>query len=128
MWQRMRGWTDERVDTVIGRLLQAGVLLSSAIVLAGGILYLVRYGGTHPSYAQFAGEPISLHTIHGIVSSALALESRGIIQFGLLVLIATPVARVVFSVFAFILERDWTYVLVTLIVLAILSYSLVAGA
>jgi uncharacterized membrane protein len=128
MWQWMRGWTDERVDSVIGRLLQTGVLLSSLVVLAGGILYLLRYGGTHPFYAQFRGEPAGLHSIRGIISSALALESRGIIQFGLLLLVATPVARVAFSVFAFILERDWTYVLVTLIVLAILSYSLVAGS
>ncbi len=124
----MRGWTDERVDTVIGRLLQTGVLLASLVVLAGGILYLFRYGGTHPSYAQFSGEPGPLHTLGGIASSARALESRGIIQFGLVLLVATPVARVVFSVFAFILERDWTYVLVTLLVLAILSYSLVAGS
>ncbi len=128
MWQWMRGWTDERVDTVIGRLLQAGVLLSSLVVFAGGILYLLRYGATRPSYAQFSGEPGPLHTVHGIASAALARESRGIIQLGLLLLIATPVARVVFSVFAFILERDWAYVLVTLIVLAILSYSLVAGS
>lgn len=128
MWQWMRNWTDERVDTVIGRLLQTGVLVSSLVVLAGGILYLVRYGGTHPSYAHFRGEPSGLHTVHGITSSALALESRGIIQFGLLLLVATPVARVLFSVFAFILERDWAYVLVTLIVLAVLSYSLVAGS
>jgi uncharacterized membrane protein len=128
MWRWMRGWTDERVDTVIGRLLQTGVLLSSLVVLAGGILYLLRYGGAHPSYAHFRGEPTGLHSIRGITSSALAFESRGIIQFGLLLLVATPVARVVFSVFAFILERDWTYVLVTLLVLAVLSYSLIAGS
>jgi uncharacterized membrane protein len=128
MGQAMRGWNDERVDTVIGRLLQVGVLLSSLVVLAGGILYLVRYGGAHPAYAHFRGEPAGLHSIRGITSSALALESRGIIQFGLLLLVATPVARVAFSVIAFILERDWTYVLVTFIVLAVLSYSLIAGS
>jgi len=128
MWRWTHGWTDERVDSVIGRLLQTGVFVSSCVVFTGGILFLVRYGGTHPSYAFFRGEPMRFETIRGIASSALALESRGIIQFGLLLLVATPVARVVFSVLAFILERDWTYVFVTLIVLAVLAYSLIAGS
>jgi uncharacterized membrane protein len=45
-------------------------------------------------------------------------------SLGILLLIATPVARVIFTVFAFAHERDWTYVVVTLIVLALLLYSL----
>ena len=61
------------------------------------------------------------------MKSALSLSSGGIIQAGLLLLIATPVARVVFSVFAFALQRDRTYVFVTLIVLGILLYSLMGG-
>ena len=51
-------------------------------------------------------------------------HSRGLIQFGLLLLIAVPVARVAFSVVAFALQRDRTYVVVTLIVLAVLLYGL----
>jgi uncharacterized membrane protein len=43
---------------------------------------------------------------------------------GLLLLIATPVARVAFSVIGFALEKDWMYVVITLIVLALLIYSL----
>ena len=53
---------------------------------------------------------------------------RGLIQFGLLLLIATPVARVAFSVFGFTQERDWVYVVITLIVLALLVYSLSGGS
>jgi uncharacterized membrane protein len=45
---------------------------------------------------------------------------------GILILIATPVARVAFSVFAFAEERDRMYVIVTLIVLALLLFSLSA--
>jgi len=52
------------------------------------------------------------------------MHAHGIIQLGLLLLIATPVARVAFSVVAFAAERDWLYVAITLIVLAILIYSL----
>lgn len=51
-------------------------------------------------------------------------RGRGLIQLGLLILIATPVARVVFSVFAFAQQKDRLSVGVTLLVLAILRYSL----
>ena len=43
---------------------------------------------------------------------------------GLLLLIATPVARVAFSVAAFAEQRDRLYVVVTSIVLLLLIYSL----
>jgi uncharacterized membrane protein len=75
----------------------------------------------------FQGEPADLRSISGIVMDAIALRSRGVIQFGLLLLIATPVARVAFSVVAFALERDRAYVIVTLIVLALLLYSIAGG-
>ncbi|MGO9690281.1 MAG: DUF1634 domain-containing protein, partial [Syntrophobacteraceae bacterium] len=51
-------------------------------------------------------------------------SSRGMIQFGLLVLIATPVMRVFFTVVSFTIQRDRVYVGVTLIVLAVLLFSL----
>ena len=60
------------------------------------------------------------------MSAALSRDGGGIIQLGILLLIATPVARVVFSVFAFSIQRDWLYTLVTLIVLAVLVFSLAA--
>jgi uncharacterized membrane protein len=55
------------------------------------------------------------------------LHSRGLIQLGLLLLIATPVARVAFSVLAFAEQRDWLYVSITLVVLAVLVYSLASS-
>ena len=51
------------------------------------------------------------------------MQGSGIIQMGLLLLIATPVARVVFSVFAFAVQRDSLYVAVTLVVLVVLALS-----
>ena len=78
-----------------------------------------------PSYQMFRGEPADLRSLGGIVGDALSLRGRGIIQLGLLLLIATPVARVAFAVFAFARQRDWIYVTVSLIVLSLLIYSLV---
>jgi uncharacterized membrane protein len=120
-------WTDVQIEIWISRLLRFGVLLSSAIVLGGGIAYLIRYGTQAPHYRTFHDEPAPLHSLRGILGQAVRLHPRAIIQLGLLVLIATPIARVVFAVVAFALEKDWLYVGVTLIVLGVLGYSLFAG-
>jgi len=117
-------WSDERVEEIMGNLLRAGVILAAIVVLAGGIFYLIRYGTTSPDYRVFRGEPADLRSVSGILIDVTELHSRGLIQLGLLLLIATPVARVAFSVFAFARQRDRTYVVLTLIVFAVLIYSL----
>ena len=127
MASRARQWTDQNVEEWIGNLLRVGVTLAAAVVLLGGGIYLTRHGRTAPQYHVFRGEPTDLRTISGIVKEALAFQGRGLIQLGLLLLIATPVARVAFSVAAFAIERDRLYVVVTLIVLAVLVYSLAGG-
>jgi uncharacterized membrane protein len=119
--------TDKRMDEIIGRLLQAGVILSAMFVLVGGVVYLARHPEPVMDYQVFQGEPEELRTVSGIVDEALMFRGRGLIQFGLLILIATPIARVAFSALAFLYQRDWTYVVVTLIVLGLLVYSLFAG-
>ena len=119
--------TDKRMDEIIGRLLQAGVILSALFVLAGGAVYVARHPEPVTDYRVFQGEPEQLRTVSGIVHEAVALHGRGLIQLGLLILIATPIARVAFSVVAFLYQRDWTYVVVTLIVLGLLVYSLLGG-
>jgi uncharacterized membrane protein len=118
------GWNDQKIEQVVGNLLRAGVTMAALIVVTGGILYLVRYGNTRPDYSFFHGEPWDFRSLRGIVHDALLLRPRGVIQFGILCLIATPVARVAFSAVAFMLEKDRLYVVVTLIVLSVLLYSL----
>jgi uncharacterized membrane protein len=114
-----------RVQQAVGNLLRAGVLLAAAVVLAGGILFLVRHGGAVPDYRVFRGEPANLRTLAGIVRGSLAERGRGVVQLGLLILVATPVARVAFTAVAFAVERDRTYVLVALLVLCLLLMSLI---
>ena len=121
------GWTDEQLEQVMGNLLRAGVLLAAAVVLLGAAVYLARHGTEPADHCAFHGEPEDLRSPLGIVRDALALRGRGLIQLGVLLLIATPVARVVFSAWAFARQRDWTYVLVTLFVLAVLSFGLFYG-
>jgi uncharacterized membrane protein len=118
--------TDKRAEEIIGILLRTGVTIAALIVFAGAIPYLIQHGAGKPHYHVFRGEPNNLRHVSDIVKGSTALDPAAIIQLGLLLLIATPVARVAFSVFAFAEERDWMYVVITLIVLALLIYSLSA--
>ena len=119
------GWSSERTELVISALLRVGVLCAATVVASGGIFFLAGNGTLIPDYSVFRGEPEEMRTVSGILRDAMSIHARGIIQLGLLILIATPVARVMFSVVAFAMEHDWLYVMVTLVVLGVLVFSLV---
>ena len=119
--------TDRQLDSIIATILQGGVVLAALIVLAGGGLYLYRHGSAVPDFRVFRGEPSDLRSLTGIFADMAPFRSRGIIQLGLIVLIATPVMRVAFCLFAFLLQRDRLYILVTLFVLTLLLISLAGG-
>lgn len=117
-------WIEHEVEVLLGRLLQWGVAIAASVVLVGGVLYLIRFGGGEPQYGTFRGEPDDLRHVVGIVRSVAGGGSRGIIQLGLLLLIATPVARVALSLLVFVRDRDRLYVRLTAFVLIILMLSL----
>ena len=120
-------WSDDRVEQVVGNLLRIGVLVAAAVAMAGGIAVLLQHGSRLADYGTFAGETAEFTSIGGIVRGVLALDSRAVVQLGLVLLIATPIARVVFSLVAFLLQRDRLYVVITSVVLAVLVFSLVFG-
>jgi Predicted membrane protein len=120
-------WRDRRIEIILGNLLRAGVMLSALIVLSGACVYLWRHGHEQANYRVFQGEPSEFRTIPGILRSVMHGRGRGLIQLGLLFLIATPIARVCLSVVGFSIERDRLYIVCTLIVLAILLYSFVGS-
>jgi uncharacterized membrane protein len=117
-------WDDFRIEIIVGYLLRTGVIVAASVVLIGGVVYLSRHGREVPNYTAFHGEPESLKSPVEIFQGVMRLSGSAIIQLGLLLLIATPVARVLFSAGAFAVERDGMYVVITLIVLAILLLSL----
>jgi uncharacterized membrane protein len=120
-------WDDHRIEVILGNLLRVGVLISAAVVLWGACIYLSRHAHEPADYRVFRGEPSDFRTIRGVIQSVINGRGRGLIQLGLLLLIATPIARVSFSIVGFALERDRMYVAFTLIVLAILLYSLLGS-
>ncbi len=126
--RKSTGPTQRQMETVIGNLLRTGVTAAAAVVLCGGVVFLARHGTATPDYHLFHGEPTDLCSIGGIVADVFRLSSRGLIQFGFLLLIATPVLRVAACSVAFARQRDRLYLIVSLIVLSLLTYSLVIGS
>jgi uncharacterized membrane protein len=126
---------DQRLEVAIGMLLRIGVIAAAVLVAVGGVLALRHPGMPVPSYATFhapaehapASQNTALHSIAGVFRQLHDGSGASIIALGLLVLIATPIARVIFAVIGFARERDMLYTVVSLVVLAILVFSLVHG-
>ena len=126
-------WAEQDVELFIGKLLRYGVLLSCAITLFGGVIYLYQHHGSVPDYSaipsgqSFPGVADYLRELNTILPRALTLDGAAIIQLGVIVLIATPVLRVAFSSIAFLIEKDYMYVVITLIVLVIILSNMIFG-
>jgi uncharacterized membrane protein len=116
--------TDYDIESVMGSLLITGVIVSGVVVLFGGIIYLFHMGSSSPHYKAFSGEPSGLRSVKQIFNGVIHFDSLAVIQLGLVLLIATPIARVIFSVVGFLAEKDYLYVIISLIVLIIIGYSI----
>jgi uncharacterized membrane protein len=106
------------MDEIIAKLLRAGVVLAALLVLAGGVAYVASSGRGVPDYRQFHPETRGLQALRTLP------WPEAVIEIGLLALIATPVARVIFCLAAFAMERDRMYMCFTAAVLAVLLYSI----
>lgn len=118
---------DKDIEIIIGNLLRGGVIASSLIIILGGIIYLWQHGGSRPDYHTFHGLNNTFYSLPMVWEGVLKGDGEHIIQLGVLILIATPVARVVFSIFGFLQEKDRLYIIITLIVLLIIVGSMLSG-
>jgi uncharacterized membrane protein len=112
------------MEAIMGRLLQVGVLLAASVVLVGGVRYLVAHAGESSNYRVFAARPIELRHPAALLSGIARGDSSAIIELGILLLVATPICRVIFAVIAFAIERDRLYVAISLTVLAVLLFGM----
>lgn len=117
--------SDERLDLVMGRLLQAGVLIAAFVVAVGAIALIATHGRDPLTLPPVEKEPAVLRSVVAVVAGALRGNVDAVIQLGLLLLIATPVTRVAFTLVAFVIRRDRIFVVVTAIVLGILLYGVI---
>jgi len=118
---------DTDMQAVIGWILRLGVLLSMSIIFIGGVIYLYRHGQVIADYHTFKGVPDFVHNTRGILNGIITFRGRAIIQAGIILLIATPIIRVIFSAIGFILEKDYLYIGITLLVLLIITASMLSG-
>jgi uncharacterized membrane protein len=119
---------DTDIEKLIGLQLRYGVVIASIIVLVGGIAYLYQHGqGAIPPYHTFVGESAGFTTFSQIMNGVFTGQSKGVVQLGVMVLIATPILRIAFSLVGFILERDRLYIIITAIVLSVMLFSIFGG-
>ncbi|HEX9459726.1 MAG TPA: DUF1634 domain-containing protein [Thermoanaerobaculia bacterium] len=120
------------VDRLIVHVLRGGVTVSVIIVLAGLIITFVHhreYFRSRPALDALTNPGASYpSTIGSVVEGVRKGRGQAIATLGLLLLIATPVARVAVSIAVFVIERDRLYVVITAVVLALLLLSFVLGA
>jgi uncharacterized membrane protein len=128
---------DQRLEIAIAILLRVGVIAAAVLVAIGGVLVLRHPEAPVPSYRVFhaPGESsatvsagTSIHSIAAVFRHLRDGSGASIIALGLLVLIVTPIARVVFAIVGFARERDILYTVISLIVLTILAFSLIHGS
>jgi len=117
---------DKDMQVIIGWVLRLGVIISMLIVVLGGVIYLYRHGNSIADYSVFKGVPDFVHPSN-IFDGILAHRGRAVIQAGIILLIATPVLRIIFSAIGFMLERDRLYIAITLVVLLIIAVSMISG-
>lgn len=117
---------DTDMQAVIGWVLRMGVIVSVTIVFIGGVLYMYRHDGSIPDYSKFSGVP-NFVQLHGLINGILNLKGRSIIQAGIILLIATPILRIAFSTVGFVLEKDYLYIGISLLVLLIIITSSLSG-
>jgi uncharacterized membrane protein len=111
----------ESMADAISRVLRYGVILSAAIIIAGTLLLVAASGS---SDAQPLLNVRQTPTLSGFLSGLASLQPYSMIELGAIVLIATPVSRVLISVFLFAAQKDRLYTRITLIVLALLLFSM----
>ncbi len=113
------GSLDERyrVYHVLSRVLAVGIIASVGLMVFGFGLLLVEGGETIQR----------LPPLGQLLTGVAALDPSSVIWFATLILILTPIARVVTAIVLFSLERDRRYSIITISVLLLLILSFIIG-
>ena len=120
------------IQQLIGNTLRWGVILACLLATIGGVYYLMQHGlDPVPDYRHFdvasAAAQTNYTTLGGLWQGILHGDAASCVQVGVIVLILTPIARVVLSLFDFIVAQDWLYVSITAIVLAVIISNSLGG-
>jgi uncharacterized membrane protein len=113
----MAALTQEKADRAISAVLRYGSLISTLVMALGLGLMLIRRSATRlATYHRI--EPVELF------SALIRLDPAAVTEFGILLLLFTPIFRIIVAVISFALERDKKYVLISLGVLLVVLLSI----
>lgn len=105
------------IDHLVHQVLMAGLIISAVFMVTGLIL----------DFTLQREPPTTIPSLGEILARIRQLRPSGFLAMGLLVLIATPIVRVLGSVLAFVYEQDWRFVAITVTVLIVVSLGVVFG-
>ena len=123
----MKKFKDRDMQLLLGQVLRAGTVISVSVVFLGGIIYLFNHGDTVANYRVFIGIPGFIRHFNDLIYNSYILKGQAVIQFGIILLIATPIIRVICSAIGFVLEKDYMYLGISLLVLFIIFISMISG-
>lgn len=113
---------------IVGNLLRYGVWISLSVAFIGGIVYLLHHGNDIENYSVFKENDRNIfEVIAAVYKGVIQGSGESIIFFGIVLLFLTPVFRVLLSLFSFLLEKDYLYVIITTIVIGIIIMSISFG-
>ncbi|WP_035645172.1 DUF1634 domain-containing protein [Flavobacterium resistens] len=115
-------------QAIVGNLLRYGVWISLSVAFIGGIVYLMHHGNDIEDYSVFKENDRNIfEVIADVYRGVIQGNGEFLIFFGIILLFLTPVFRVLLSLFSFLIERDYLYVVITLIVILIIITSISFG-
>ena len=113
--------SEDNVYADVYQVLLAGMYLSTALFVVGLVLALL-----HPAFVPLDPAWIAAHYHWRLVASGLrGGDPAAYMLTATLLMILTPVARVLVSIYAFAVDRDWKFVAVTSTVLLIMALTVV---
>lgn len=120
-----RHFNDIDLSRSVGNLLRIGVFLSVITSLVGFIKLFIE-GFKMPKHYEELGSKTG-NILAEFWHSLMKLDGMAIIQLGILFLIFTPLMRIIFALVGYLKERDYTYVVISLIVIGIMVVSFLMG-
>ena len=122
-----KNFTDVDLNRSVGNLLRLGVILSVVTSLIG-FVKLFMEGFEMPKKYRLLNMGTSSEKVWGHFWETLCKgEGMAIIQLGILMLIFTPLMRIIFALIGYLKEKDYVYVVISSIVLAIMAVSFFTG-
>ncbi|MCK6476729.1 MAG: DUF1634 domain-containing protein [Phycisphaerales bacterium] len=115
---------DRRFDMQLSRVLIWGTMAAGAVIAISAIVLVATQGRSTVRFTTFDPGLANGQSVAKVIRGVAALDPRSLLLLGVIMVIATPVLRVAFSLVTFAIERDRLYVLITAVVLAVLGYSL----